>query len=231
MKSNPPIKLAFGILCLALSTAAHAGSITVDLTLDGNFSAPDYAFYNYTDTAGVESSSIPVGPYISYLNGSGYNNLLVYSVCYDLNNPTDVGTTYSGTIETLTDTATLEATFLVNQLDTLGGISAPLAVRGALSLAIWEIMNPSSNNPSAVFPTDPAAQPYETEAATAVSNGSWTTADSALYPMWVPDDPSVQRFALVYPNDSPAPEPGSFAVMGLGLLGLVLWGRRRNRRG
>ena len=139
------------------------------LTLDGNFSSPDYAFYSYTDTSNVQHGSIPVGPYITYLNGDGFNNTLAYTFCYDFNSPTDVGTAYPGILEVRTDTASLEATYLVHKLDTLGLMNASLATRGAISMAIWEIMNPSSTTGSALFPSDPAAQPYELAAANAVA--------------------------------------------------------------
>jgi hypothetical protein len=216
-------KLAFGILCLALSTAARAGNISVDLTLDGNFATPDYAFYSYTDTLGQPEDNIPVDPYITYVNGSGYDNALAYTFCYDFNSPTYVGVEYSGTLETLTDTATLEATYLVNEMMDDGGVSAPLSSRGPISEAIWEIMNPSSDTSLAQYPTDPAALPYEAEAVMAVASGSWTTTDSAFYAVWVPQDPTIQRFAVVFPTEiaDSIPEPGSFVLMGLGLLGLA----------
>ncbi len=223
-------KLALGTLCLALSAAAaHAGNVSVDLFLDGNFATPDYAFYSYTDTSGQAQDDIPVAPYITYLNGSGYDNTLAFTFCYDFNSPTDVGTEYPGTLETLTDTATLEATYLVNQLITGGGLNAPLATRGAISLAVWELMNPSSTTSTSEFPTDPAALPYEAAAVTAVADGAWTAADSAQYPTWVPDDPSLQRFAVVLSSqmNGDVPEPGSLALMGAGILGLALWRKRK----
>jgi len=109
----------------------------------------------------------------------------------------------------------------------LGGFSAPLEDRGAIAMAIWEIMYPSSTTNGPEFDSDPAAQPYELEADTAVVDGSWTAADSARYPTRVPDDSSLQRFgvilegSLVDDSASPTPEPASFGLAGIGVLGLA----------
>jgi hypothetical protein len=220
-------QVALGLVCLALSTVAHAGNISVDLTLDGNFYT-DYSFYSYTSTTGQAEDNIPVAPYITYLNGSGYDNSVAYTFCFDFNSPTDVGVEYPGVLETPTDSATMEATYLINQMLLDGGMNAPLATRGAISTAIWEIMNPSSTTASAQFPTDPAALPYEAAAATAVTSGAWTTADSARYPTWVPEDPTLQRFGVILVSDVPTsvPEPTSLGMVGFAILSLVFLYRK-----
>jgi hypothetical protein len=215
------IKITFGMAWLALSAVACADSVTI--TLDPNFSSPDYAFYNYTDTAGAVISDVPVGPYIAVINGDGYLNQTILVFCYDMSAETYVGRAYSGSLEPITSLSSptssevLESTYLVNELDEDGGLNAPLATRGAISLAIWEIMNPTSTTASIPFPTDPAAIPYETAAAAAVANGSWTIADADQFPTWMPEDmASVQRFGM----DTRTPEPATFVLTGLGLLGL-----------
>jgi hypothetical protein len=225
------IRITLGILCLSLSARAHADSIT--LTLDPHFSSPDYAFYNYTDIYGAAHSNVPVGPYIAVLNGDGYINQTILVFCYDMNAETYVGQPYSGSIEPITSLSPptsseiLESTYLVNELFEDGDLKAPLATRGAISLAIWEIMNPTSTTKITPFPTDPAALPYEAAAAAAVANGSWTTADADQFPTWMPDDiASIQRFGI----ESRTPEPATFVLTGFGLLGLGFLGLKSRVR-
>jgi hypothetical protein len=112
----------------------------------------------------------------------------------------------------------MKSTYLINELAEDGAINAPLATRGAISLAIWEIMNPSSTTGSLPFPTDPAAIPYEQQAAAAVASGAWSTADADQFPTWMPDDTLIQRFG----TESRTPEPATCVMTGLGLLGLGL---------
>jgi hypothetical protein len=223
------IGIGIGVVCLALSAAAYADTVT--LTLDPNFGAPDYAFYTYTDIYGGTHSGLPVGPYIATLNGGGYNNVSVLVFCYDLNADTYVGRQYTGTVDPVEDltapssTEVLESTFLINELMEDGGINATLATRGAISMAIWEIMNPTSTSASTPFPTDPAAIPYEDQAAAAAASGAWTTEDADLYPTWEPDDiASIQRFGMVPPP--PTPEPPTVTLTSLGILALGLAKRR-----
>jgi hypothetical protein len=163
----------------------------------------------------------------------GYFNQSVLVICYDMSADTYVGKAYTGSMEPISyftgveKTEIMEATYLVNELNVDGGLNAPLAVRGALSLAIWEIMNPSSTTKSTPFPTDPAALPYEAEAAAAVASGAWTIADANQYQTWVPgpdDIGSIQRFG----EYTPTPEPTTFVLTGLGLLGIgVVIGRSK----
>jgi hypothetical protein len=229
------VNVAVMAALLAMPSIVHAS--TVYITLDSNFAPPDYQFYTYTDTDGVVQSNIPVGPYMASASGDGYNNSNVFVWCYDFNNPTYVGTQYSGTLSniSLADSdfqAEMEASYLMNMLYGAGGINAPASLRGPVSMAIWEIMYPSSDNNSSPFPTDPNALQYETQAAAAVSGGAWTLQDALQYPTWVPDDPSVQRFGgfvnVINPQDSSTPEPATFLLIGGGLVALGI--RRYSRR-
>jgi hypothetical protein len=149
-----------------------------------------------------------------------------------MNAATNIGTTYSGSVEPVTDfigstsTDIMEATYLGNELMNDGGLNAPLATKGAISTAIWQIMNASSTTGVTPFPSNPAAQPYIADAVVAVGNGTWTVADANLYTTWMPDDiASIQRFDA----PAPTPEPGSFILFGTGLLGLAAFWLRRRR--
>jgi len=220
--------VALALLCLALSTAGRANTV-IQLKLDGNFPA-DYTQYAWTATTGQAENEY-VDPYITYLTGGIYNNTLVYSFCFDFNAPTGAGVTYTGQFETFTDPADLEATFLMNEVNRDGLLNAPIAERGAISTAIWQIMNPSSNESLNPFPNDPAAQTYITQAVTAVTNGWWTSADAAEFPIWIPDNTAIQRFGIIVPGQPavPLPEPGSVTLIGAGIAALAMWRRRSGR--
>jgi hypothetical protein len=242
-KVNIAATLKLGCCVLLFAAAAHADIDTVTLTLNPNYPS-QYSFYDYTSAGGsVESDA--VSPYLTTLSDSAglFNNLAVYSICYDINNSTPAGTSYTGHFETGNpSTAELEATYLDNLLVLNGGLAAPLGTRGAISLAIWQIMYASSNDsdghPFQTSDRDPAAQPYVNQAIAAVAGGSWNASDASLYPEWVPDNPSIQRFGIVIENNPPVkdldgpmptPEPGGLALLGTGLLTLGLLGRRRAR--
>jgi hypothetical protein len=231
-KSRMSVKIALGTICLALSTVAHADVVT--LTLDADWSK--YNFYNYD---GERESNIPIGPYRATVDGGGYTNTPVLVFCYDFNSPTNIGTAYPGSVVPVvpinptdktypTYLATMEATYLVNRMELLGGLKADLATRGAISMAIWELMNPSSTL-STPIPPDPAADPYLAEAQKAVASHRWTPDNAAHYPTWVPEAEYIQRFGGIVLESNPdpvgMPEPSSLVPLGFGMLGLFVFGR------
>ncbi len=241
-KGNIAVTLKMGCCVLLFAACARADMDTVTLTLNPNYPS-QYSFYSYTSVGGsVESDA--VSPYLATLSDSEglFINTAVYSICYDINNSTPVGTSYTGHFETGSPTtADLEATYLDNLLVLDGGLAAPLGTRGAISLAIWQIMYASSNdsdgNPFQTSNHDPAAQTYVNQAAAAVASGSWGAAGASLYPEWVPDSSSIQRFGIILESNppvkdldgSPTPEPGGLALLGTGLLAVGWLGRRQAR--
>ena len=215
--------LGLVLLALALVSVARAGSIK--LTLDPNYPS-DYHFYTYT--VGGQNYTLPTGPYPAILSGGKYGTgTLAYLICFDINVDTYVGSTYTGSLVTPTDTTQLEVSYLMAQLSHLGGYDAPVnSVSGPISMAIWQLENPSSVNPKA-FVQDPAAQPWVNAAVTAVSSGQWAAADAAQYPFWSPDNlSSSQRFGIV----STIPEPATCALVGASLISLGLFFRKRLAR-
>lgn len=217
--------LKLNLLLLLIGGTAPAGAGTISVTLDPNFPS-DYTFYTYTDSMG-DSNTIPVSPYEATINGGGYlPNQSYYLWCYDINVDTAAGVAYSGTIQSPSTAATIEAAYLENQLIQLDGYNAPAPVVGPYSLAIWQLMNPSSVKP-APFPLDPAAQPLVAAAVAAYTSGAWTQADASQYSVWTPDNLATsQRFGLVAAPVTETREPATFGLIGLGLLAASTLSRR-----
>ncbi len=155
---------------------------------------------------------------------------LLYVACFDINIDTYVGQAYSGSLVLPgNNQAQEEVSWLMAELNKVGGYNAPASESGPIAMAIWQLELPSSLNPTP-FPEDPAAQPWVTAAQNAVTSGAWTEADADMYPYWVPDsNESAQRFGIeeVYLFNG-APEPGTFGLIGASLVGLGLLFRKRS---
>jgi hypothetical protein len=216
------------LACCGLLLAVAAQADTVTLTLNGNLSEPTYTYYTYTATDGSTRNEW-VAPYQTTLQDSE-GTLAVWAICYDINNDTRVGTPFTGHMVDETSTVGLEASYLAHmlQVDELGTPPITLATQGAISLAIWEIMFPSSTNPKhEPIYDDPAAQPLIDQAAAAVASGAWTAEDAKAYPTWMPDDTSIQRFGIIYDT---TPEPAGYLLLGSGLVAMAWLWRRRDCR-
>ena len=162
------------------ATVASASQISV--VLDPNYPS-DYTFYNFTATDGSTQTGVPVAPYQVSITGADgeYDDTEALAICLDYNNPSYVGESYSGQLVVNTDLASMETSYLANMLNLDGGESATTAERGAVSFAIWQIDFPTSTQTDgSYFPADPAAMALELQAYSAVTCGTWTTADNAL---------------------------------------------------
>jgi len=219
-----------GLLLLGLAAQSYANTIV--LTLAGNLS--DYHSYTYTGVDGKTHDEY-TGPYPAILSGGSYGDGgAAFVMCFDINLDAVVGKPYDGIFVLPTEEAEFEAAYLLNKLANLGGYNADVqTISGPIGMAIWQLMDPSSQNP-APFALDPAAASLVAEAQNAYLGGAWTETDAANYALWEPTPiDTTQRFGFVSgqappPSDiDPVPEPASAVLMAAGF-GVVL-ALRRNR--
>jgi hypothetical protein len=207
-----------GLLALALVAQSHA--TTILLTMAPNIS--DYHNYTYKDIFGNLHSEYS-GPYPATLSDGSYGSGAgVFVMCYDINMAAYVGATYAGIMVLPTTPAEIEAAYLQKELADAGGYNADVqTISGPISMAVWQLMDPSSQYP-APFPLDPLAAPFVAEAENAYLTGKWTQADAAYYAFWKPVPiTTTQRFGFVYgqapqPGDITTPEPASVVLLLLG---------------
>lgn len=222
------VKFIARILGPALLGLSFASTAFADgITLSSNY-PNGYIWYTFTATNG-NTYTEPVTPYTAT---STINGVTVASQfgCLDFNNPTNVGTFYSGAFGVAVTIADDEVSWLADQLAGTTP-SNPLSDTGAISMAIWQIEFPSSNNyDGGIMPIDPAAQILITDAANAVADGYQP--DSVFF---IPDNSASQRFVEISLTNEPgtlgllAPEPESLILLGSGLLALA-GGLYRKRR-
>jgi hypothetical protein len=218
-----------GLLVLVLALHSHA--TTIILTMDSNWN--DYHEYTYTDADG-DLVTLPSGPYPVTISGGSFDSgVVLYVMCYDINLDAYAGASYNGIFVLPSDTGEIEAAYLQAKLVELGGYDADVqTVSGPISMAIWQLTDPSSINP-APFRLDPAAEAYVAEAEAAYLNGTWTALDAEQFPLWSPFTPgATQRFGFLegqapLPSDV-VPEPASLSLVLMAAgLGLVFAVRQR----
>ena len=220
------IRLAAAVIAYA----GIAGASTINFGLGGD---PNqyYTFTPVGSPAGITATE-PVGPYTGWLgeNTSAGSNLLF---CIAFLKTANWGATYSGTAVAPSTAQQLQAAYLAAELVSLGGRHASLAEQGAITMAIWQVTDPTPGH----VPRDPAAQSYVSDALHAYSSGMLSAADFPNSMILVPNDPSIQEF-LVAGASNPAfsdlqsqisgvPEPGSAVLL---LAGAALFGVGRLRR-
>jgi hypothetical protein len=216
-----------GLFVLALAAQSQATTIILTMANDINV----YHSYTYTDIDGTTHQEYS-GPYPATLSGGSYGSGAgVFVMCYDINMSAYLGASYNGVFEPPTEENEIEAAYLQNKLEKLGGYNADVqTISGPIAMAVWQLMDTNSYNPAPFVP-DRAAIALVAEAQTAYHNGTWTQSDAAHYAFWEPTPTSMtQRFGFVSgqaptPPDI-VPEPASAVLMAAGF-GLVLALRRK----
>lgn len=219
-----------GLVLLVLVLAAQSRATDIIVTMEGSIS--DYLSYTYTDADGTTHTEY-TGPYPVIVSGGSYGaGVQVYVMCYDINLDAYVGASYNGEFVLPDEADEIEAAYLQNQLVEDGGFSADVqTVSGPISMAIWQLMDGSSQNP-APFAQDPAAAALVAEAQNAYLSGAWTQADAERYPLWAPTPlGSTQRFGFLEGqaplNSDIVPEPASPVLMAAGFAVVLALRRKR----
>jgi hypothetical protein len=184
---------------------------------------------------GQTYEGVNAGPYTGTLDG--VSGLLFY--CLNENKTTYTGVNYIGTTHTAANGTAAEqesallASYMLYVKSTTTDATALANIEGAIQMAIWQIMG----SLTAGTALDPAAQQYVTWAASLL--GSIPSAILNNATVFVPCDTTSQSFIKVvndnsyFTTTSPAPEPGTIAMLGagLGLLGLGIRRRPGNSKG
>lgn len=223
-------------LCAALVLfTALAGANTILFGL-GADPGQNYTFSPVGALPGVTDTE-PVGPYSGWLgqNISADDN---FFFCITFLKTANWGSSYLGTLIAPSTPQQLEAAYLGAELLSLGGPKASLDEKGAISMAIWQLTDPTPGD----VPRDPAAQPYVAAAMNAYNQGTLTASDFPNTVIFVPNDPSIQdfmvegasnpSFSILQQEAGSVPEAGTLSLLlaGGALIGASrLLKRRRNR--
>jgi hypothetical protein len=185
-----------------------------------------------------------VGPYGGTLTADGgvTYDTTGYFFCLDEKATNYFGQSYSGNVTTLDSNspanvqeAALLASYMLAVKDKTPDTTAAefRNFEGAISFAVWEIMG----NIGSGFSTDPAAQLYIDWAKSMKAANLIPTELLARTYLFTPtgSDAGTQRFiGAVRDNsffDSKAPEPGTLAMLGAGLLLVGMGAARRRKTG
>jgi hypothetical protein len=178
--------------------------------------------YTFTPVGSTKQVTEYVGPYSAYIDQNGVTTWGEY-FCISFTKTSYENTAYTGKVVDPSTQQEVEAAYLDSELVNDGGVNAPLADKGAISMAIWQIMDPGQ------VPLDPAAQPYVTGAETEFSDGKINASMFTDSKIFIPNDNCAQSFMLLAGETHPCatPEPGPALLV---LSGAVLFGIARRKR-
>jgi len=205
---------ALAALVLFCGTSVRASNLTFGIGSD------PHQNYTFTPVGSSQSVTLDVGPYSAYIEENGVKTWGEY-FCISYTKTANWNTVYSGQVIDPSTQQQVEAAYLDSQLATMGGVNATLAAKGAISMAIWQIMGPGG-----AIPIDPAAQTYVQQAQNLFSQGAITAAMFTSTDIFVPNQCNVQSFMLMT-TGAPTPEPGPIVLV---LTGAVLLGIVRHKR-
>ena len=202
-------RLRNGVASLVAMTSLMLATVCLadvpgSVTLNGQ-----YIMYNGT----------PVSPYEAMISYNGERGVAAYLTCLDYNLDTHVGETYTGSWNTNFATFSFaddETSWLLDKyLKNVTPLNANPSIVGPVSFAIWQIQG---NLP--VNQQDPASQAYIIAASNAVTQGY--QADNFIFN---PNDKTSQAFMCNPP--SPVPEPSTYALFGIGVIGMLMVLRKK----
>lgn len=222
------------VLALLVCPAAMAQT-TIQLISEGQQPAPNGYSYGSNYAGGPNSyydsnlgKTLYVYPYYMSVNGS---TTLTPMLCDSYTHGLPSGSwqvnvsTYADLANTMFKTASLyqEAAWLFNQLGTNPSSSNAVAV----NYAIWGVFDPSLTGTTAYKDSGALT---EIGAYNSASNQSAFDNSIVIYTPVTTGSGSPQEFIGAAPTPAPVPEPGTLALMGSGLAGVVGFVRRKRQR-